>query len=125
MSAFFVSKKTINEAATLIKLCTTTPLDMNLVGVDMWTLNANSLFQRYADPVEEVQPMIDAYEYVASEAPVEEMFSSLRSWLYQCAECNIPETSALWKACDQLITMIEEKGLPFLNFSIDGTARIA
>jgi hypothetical protein len=125
MSAFFVSEKTINEAATLIKLCTTTPLDMNLVGVDMWTLNANSLFQRYADPVEEVQPMIDAYEYVASEAPVEEMFSSLRSWLYQCAEGNIPETSALWKACDQLVTMIEEKGLPFLNFSIDGTARIA
>jgi hypothetical protein len=119
MSAFLVDKYTIDRIVTLIDHerrrsgyfsemlekelnIDFTDLDWKTkLGQKMWDLNQLALGYRYGD--EEVK-----LTYVFSDVPFllsdVHMYKSLRCWLYQCCEGDIPETSKLYRVFDEKIT---------------------
>jgi len=112
MSAFLVSNRTLNWIVTAIEKSKselegyTTRLDIlddaDLSPKDLFfkllSLNQKALLERYGDKDKDVH-----YCYHPEECPSMFQFcKSLRCFLYQCSEGNIPETSELFKELNVL-----------------------
>ena len=59
------------------------------LGTAMMTLNALAVSQRYDEPIN--MKAINNYEFKFEECSEIQALKSLRCWLYQCAEGNVPE----------------------------------
>lgn len=112
MSAFYVDPGTIDAALTLFKReqhkrspRKFTDNELSRLGEAMSLLNVGALVARYGDKTEDYGTF-----YVFQELPDETdaaCLKSLRCWLYQCAEGDIPETSSLWKGMKVLADNLE------------------
>jgi hypothetical protein len=120
MSAFLVEKKTIDRILSLVSAecrrseCFRGGLakDLNVdfsddswrdkLGQKMWDLNQLSLGYRYGDARE-----VLTYSFFDESGLVSrvQMFKSLRCWLYQCAEGEIPDKSVLYRVFSQKIVL--------------------
>ena len=116
MSAFLVEAQTINKIITQLdarirqsdwyKEKVEDELDVDFEDTDwetklgqrMLDLNQLSLEQRYGEAKKELI-------YIFQTAPCSpiQAYKTMRCWLYQCAEGNIPETSKLFNAFDKVL----------------------
>lgn len=123
MSAFIAGDETINKALSFIKSdCKRNshiyrPLENKglgwkdgghhrdaacALGNEMRNLNIQAVCARYEGEVLETLLANDDYQYVDTLRPDRiQAFKSLRCWLYQCSEGDIPETE-LFKAFDEV-----------------------
>lgn len=120
MSAFLVEKKTINRILSLVSSeCRRSEFfrrevsrDLNVelsdcywrdkLGQKMWDLNQLALGYRYGDEKEVLSySFFDVSELVSRT----QMFKSLRCWLYQCSEGEIPDKSVLYKVFSHEISL--------------------
>lgn len=71
------------------------------LGQKMWDLNQLALGYRYGDEKE-----VLSYSFFDVSGLVSriQMFKSLRCWLYQCAEGEIPEKSVLYRVFNEKIS---------------------
>lgn len=125
MSAFIVEDKTINRIVSwlnmvgmaggcndyfwcvqpLIKLGykLDTELGCKRLAEEMFTLNCDSIEQRYGEgQAKEFRPLDFQYQFVGSGVCRYQVLKSLRCFLYQCCEGNIPEQNSLYNALDKL-----------------------
>jgi hypothetical protein len=68
------------------------------LGQKMWDLNQLSLGYRYADPQQEL-----LYHFSHESCSDIQAYKSLRCWLYQCCEGDIPEVSKLYTFFDTVV----------------------
>lgn len=125
MSAFVVDDKTINRIVSfintigmaghvhkfwapiqpLIKLgyVLDTDIGCKRLAEEMFTLNCDSVEQRYGEgQAEEFRPLDFQYQYCGSGVGQYQVLKSLRCFLYQCCEGNIPAQNALYKALEDI-----------------------
>lgn len=119
MSAFVVDDRTINGVVTFlantpsvasvfksaemrtIGFDITTAIGRSNLGDAMFRLNCIAVDQRYGDgQCKEFRPM--DYRFKPATVSAMQAYASLRCWLYQCSEGDVPETSALYKAMDAI-----------------------
>ena len=126
MSAFVVDDETINRVVSWLNVqamggaekwryclkpihrsgyILDTEIGCKRLGEEMFTVNCNSIEQRYGEGEAKEFRDLD-YKYVfmgfGAVQNVEQVIKSLRCWLYQSCEGNIPETSVLYQAMEQL-----------------------
>lgn len=105
MSCFIMEAKTINRIVTYLATDNNSPItrkrldtlgftDNGLLAQTMLDLNTDAYYERYNERHNLVQ------DYHWERASIYQIFKSLRCWLYQCSEGNIPETSELFKIMD-------------------------
>ena len=116
MSAFLVEHKTINRIVSFFtsgknsyyrrKLKELNPqFDLDTfkgretLGRAMFTLNIQVVHARYDSGVEDFGDL--NYHYRTEISHRYQALKSLRCWLYQCAEGNIPETSKLFQLLEK------------------------
>jgi hypothetical protein len=69
----------------------------NELGLAMLQLNASALNARYGDKIEQ-----HGYLFTRShETNIFQAYKSLRCWLYQCSEGDIPDTSLLYATMER------------------------
>jgi len=68
------------------------------LGQKMWTLNQLALGYRYGEPLQDL-----FYQFSPVPCSVIQAYKSLRCWLYQCCEGNIPEASKLYRFFDTVV----------------------
>lgn len=116
MSAYIVEKKTIDRIVTYInEKCSADPDyfetryaaiyaayrgDPNKLGQNLWTMNVKAVDQRYRE-----NNPVSLYRYEYRPADNIQVFKSLRGYLYQCTEGDVPE-SPLYKDLDRLADTI-------------------
>jgi hypothetical protein len=117
MSAFVVEDKIINRVVTFISntgskqtIKDETGIDIGtfegceLLGKAMFELNCNAVEQRYgAGEAKEFRDL--DYGYRPSVSNAVQVYKSLRCWLYQCSEGNVPERllyATMERVSDQL-----------------------
>ncbi len=82
-----------------------TDLGCKRLAEEMFTLNCDSIEQRYGEgQAKEFRPLDFAFEYQSPprRGTIYQILKSLRCFLYQCCEGNIPEQNALYVALDRL-----------------------
>lgn len=122
MSAFVVEDKTINRVVSFLhnqhhlsnyhlKIKESFGLDLlseedcEKLARSMFETNCRSVRARYADADEaEMIPREFVYSYELRTPPIQ-VYKSLRCWLYQCSEGDIPETSALYQGMRKLASL--------------------
>jgi hypothetical protein len=115
MSAFLVEEKTLHRILSYLddaliesswfRSACKTELGVNLagnwqtaLGQKMWGLNQLALGYRYGDPKEEF-----LYQFSYVSCPAIQAYKSLRCWLYQCCEGDIPDASKLYTFFDTVV----------------------
>jgi hypothetical protein len=124
MSAFLVEEKTLNRIISYLddelrrsdwlRSKFTTDLGVNCardwktaLGQKMWDLNQLSLSYRYGDAKQEL-----LYQFSPVSCTEIQAYKSLRCWLYQCCEGDIPKESKLFRFFDSVINhAIRNSGL--------------
>lgn len=119
MSAFLVNKKTIDRILSFVSSERSRSeffkgelsKDLNVdfsdyewrdkLGQKMWDLNQLVLGYRYGDEREVLNYSFFDVSGLMSRI---QMFKSLRCWLYQCAEEEIPDKSVLYRVFDEEIS---------------------
>ena len=98
MSAFFVTKKTIDHCVMAsIPSAMTGDEVATLQGKTLIAMNIRALVARYpsiadSKELEDYMAAVEAYEFVEhKDAPEAQLLKSLNCWLYQCAEGKVPE----------------------------------
>ncbi len=125
MSAFIVEDKTINRIVswfnkvgmaghvndyiyclrplTELGYKLDTDLGCKRLAEEMFTLNCDSIEQRYGEgEAEEFRPLDFNYHFVGSGTPIYQVLKSLLCFLYQCCEGDIPEQNQLYEALDKV-----------------------
>jgi len=118
MSAFIVEDRTINGVITFFaleksdswykrKLKELNPqFDLDTregreaLGKAMFWLNVQAVTYRYEGGAEDFRALNYKYQDYPYFSPIQAL-KSLRCWLYQCAEGNIPETSKLYQLMEE------------------------
>jgi hypothetical protein len=115
VSAFLVADKTLNRIISYLddelarsdwlRSKFTTALGVNFagdwrtaLGQKMWDLNQLALGYRYGDQKQEF-----FYQFSPVPCPVIQAYKSVRCWLYQCCEGDIPEASKLYTFFDTVV----------------------
>lgn len=112
MSAYIVEKKTIDRIVTYINekysaypayfeaqypaIYAAYQGNLNKLGQNLWAMNVQAVDQRYGE-----NNPVSLYRYEYCPADNIQVFKSLRGYLYQCTEGDVPE-SALYKDLDRL-----------------------
>ena len=124
MSAFVVEDQTINEIVNFLEFHESswpgrivfkeTNILLNSeegpkqLAEEMFKLNVEAVNQRYGEnEAHNFRPLDFKFGYVAAKVAPVQAFKSLKCWLYQCSEGNVPETP-LYKTMDQLSGWIAE-----------------
>ena len=123
MSAFFVSKRTIDNVVMLAKPMHMTGDDAaNEYGRKLWAMNVDALTQRYDLDLSEIDGMMeDVNGYTFTEhkdTSGAQLLKSLHCFTYQCSEGDVPER-LLFKDMIKLEGITEEglsKGRQRLRF---------
>jgi hypothetical protein len=120
MSAFLVGKQTIDRILSFVsfecrkseffKRQLTKDLHVDFsdyswrdkLGQKMWELNQLALGYRYGEEEEALR--YSFFDVSASVSRIQ-MFKSLKCWLYQCAEGEIPEKSILYKVFSREVAL--------------------
>jgi hypothetical protein len=119
MSAYVVEDKTINRIVYYLQflhpssnvrreLLTVANLDAEdgdkLLAGAMFMLNCNAVDQRYPGHAKSMPDAFRPLDYGYSPllSTQIQVFKSLRCWLYQCSEGNIPDTSDLYKVMEKV-----------------------
>lgn len=125
MSAFIVEDKTINRVVSwcnvvgmaghvhkyfycikpLIELGykLDTELGCKRLAEEMFTLNCEGVEERYGEgQAEEFRPLDFNYHFTGSGINIYQLVKSLRCFLYQCCEGDIPELNSLYHALDKV-----------------------
>ena len=68
------------------------------LGQKMWDLNQLALGYRYGEPLQDL-----FYQFSPVPCSVIQAYKSLRCWLYQCYEGNIPKASKLYTFFDTVV----------------------
>ncbi len=116
MSAFIVENRTINEVVSFLYLGfkseyyknklkemgfdITTDEGREKLGQEMYFLNVMAVRYRYEERADDLIP--PGYKYKLEPTNIYQALKSLRCWLYQCSEGNIPETSELYKLMEEI-----------------------
>jgi hypothetical protein len=121
MSAFLVDKYTIDRIVTLIdherrrsgyfREMLEKELSIDFADLDwktklgqkMWDLNQLALGYRYGDEEVKLTYVFSDVSFLLSDV---QLYKSLRCWLYQCCEGDVPETSKLYRVFDEKITAL-------------------
>ncbi len=70
---------------------------------DMFALNVEAVNQRYGEgEAEKFRPLNFQYQHIALPISNIQAIKTLSCWHYQCCEGDIPETSALYKAMQEV-----------------------
>jgi hypothetical protein len=119
MSAFLVDKYTIDRIVTLLDhgrrrsgyFGEMLEKELNIdfadldwrskLGQKMWDLNQLALGYRYGDAEVKLTYVFSDVSFLSSDV---HLYNSLRCWLYQCCEGDIPETSKLYRIFDEKTT---------------------
>jgi hypothetical protein len=84
-----------------------TDLGCKRLAEEMFTLNCDSVEQRYGEgQAKEFRPLDFHYQFLGSGLNRYQVLKSLRCLLYQCCEGNIPEQNQLYHALEQVSLMI-------------------
>lgn len=77
------------------------PIGPNRLAEDMFTLNCDSIEQRYGEgQAEEFRPLDFNYKFAPSGVNIYHILKFLRCFLYQCCEGNIPQQNTLYNALE-------------------------
>ena len=82
-----------------------TEIGCKRLGEEMFTVNCESIEQRYGEgEAKEFRDLDYQYKFggFSETGDIHQVLKSLRCWIYQSCEGNVPETSALYKAMDRL-----------------------
>ena len=99
MSAFIVEQNTINRIVTVLGLAKYRYIEIQLtelglagnpgiLGRAMLEMNVDAVNQRYGD---NTNPLVLPYRYYPQPVSRIQGFKSLKCWLYQCTEGNVPQ----------------------------------
>lgn len=118
MSAFMVDDDTINRVVTYLATDNNGSMDLQTklagmgfdlkadpeaarkLGEAMFALNIKGVEARYGEgEAKEFRPL--DYQFQPSPSDRIQTLKSLRCWLYQCSERDIPETSPLYAVMDE------------------------
>ena len=73
----------------------------------MFGLNVSGVNARYGeDEAHKFRPLDFQYKFIADCGGMVRILKSLRCWLYQCSEGDIPETSELYKTMKEISNVI-------------------
>lgn len=97
MSAFIVDHETIDKAVFLFNEDRLAAQDLDKLGNDLWRLNAEAVAIRYREPVTEP----GEYRWKGRAFSKVVAFKGLQCLLYQCSEGEIPQTSELYRRCNE------------------------
>lgn len=80
-----------------------TELGCKRLAEEMFTLNCDSIEQRYGKgQAETFRPLDFKFRFTGFSSNIYQVLKSLRCFLYQCCEGNIPKQNALYKALEKL-----------------------
>lgn len=124
MSAFIVSKETMDHVVTMVmrekfyknagpRTFAGMPIwssdSRTMLGRMFFAINLDAVTQRYPEDTKESAPgpcdisdIHEAYEFVEQQISQAQGLKSMHCLLYQCSEGDVPETSELYKALDKL-----------------------
>ncbi len=123
MSAFIISKPTMDIAVMAIRATTCGPLDLSELGRQLYRMNLAAIMARYPDDTKESAPgpcdisdIFEHYEFTQRDPskmnepldwagdPGDDPFKlALRCLRYQCSEGDIPDTWAEYQQINDLI----------------------
>jgi hypothetical protein len=115
MSAYIVDDSTINQVVSYLAAHpehNSTGLDLStnaaqsVLGIGMFALNVNAVEQRYGKGQAKDFRTLN-YQFVSTPATLEQASESLRSWIYQCSEGDVPETSKLYQVMDAINELLK------------------
>ncbi len=121
MSAFIVSKPTMDQAVMAIRASSVTPIDLTALGRKLYAMNLAAVLYRYDDCTRDNLPgpcdisdIFEQYEFTdTDEEPdwevdpgVDPLKLALRCLRYQCSEGDIPET---WPEYQQINNLIGDQ----------------
>lgn len=125
MSAYVVDDKTINRIVSWFNVvgmaggvhkyyyCVKPLLDLGYkldtelgckrLAEEMFTLNCDSVEQRYGEgEAKEFRPLDFQYMFTGSGVNMYQLVASLRCFLYQCCEGNIPQSNLLYNVLEKI-----------------------
>ena len=113
MSAFFVSKSTIDDVITMTRpALMSNDTAANEYGKVLWMMNALAVGARYEEDHSEYADTISAYTFEEGKDISEaQQLKSLECFLYQCSEGDVPEMSLfrkLDKFCDEMTVTLSK-----------------
>jgi len=75
------------------------------LGQAMFALNCDAVNQRYGpDQAQEFRPL--DYKWQSEPCTLMQSYKALQCWHYQCSEGNVPDTSELYKAMEDLCNVM-------------------
>jgi hypothetical protein len=114
MSAFIVSKETINCVASAWYQENRPCEQLDQIGQRLWKLNERAVNIRYPAGAHE-ESALPEFRYRPKNYKLVQQFKSVQCLRYQCAEGDIPDTSPLFGEMTDLMNTLARKivdGLP-------------